>query len=86
MEGLTDLFCQHEIRYIQNSKCLPKALPYQDGVFYTIRENLSTVSMAGRYVNIDTKDFLITPTTEGEIKMKGGTSEFVKKWIFMKVE
>lgn len=42
--------------------------------------------MAGRYVNIDTKDFLITPTTEGEIKMKGGTSEFVKKWIFMKVE
>jgi hypothetical protein len=86
MEGLIDLFCQHEIEYIQNSKYLTRTISYQSGVVYTIRENLSTIMMSARYINIDAKDFLIDPTTEGEIKMKGGTSEFVKTWIFMKVE
>jgi hypothetical protein len=84
MEDLIDVLCKHEVKYARKFSSLPRTIRYEDGVVYEIRENLSTVTMTARYMNINAEDFLINPTTEGEIKMKGGVSEFVKTWIFMK--
>lgn len=61
-------------------------VPYREDVFYELRENLSTITMRGRYLKVNAQDFLFEPNNTGQIKMKGGQSEFVKTWLFMKIE